>query len=223
MELGARLKRAHSRFSLWAAANHETPHLRQFTKDSLHLPRVDSFSYTNCKGSDSMLLLAWLRLELRLLERQGHEDHQRDMVLVQALAQVCDSSLKIFRLLYSHGLWLPRKCMTKLRDHILRVTRGYNYVAHGCLLRNFPGFSLKTTIHSMHHFATDLDVVLQNGAQCYPNPLIHECGQCEDFIGRTARVARATHSKTTALRCLQRHLVKSKLLLKRCCKKKNKS
>ena len=82
-----------------------------------------------------------------------------------------------------------------LRDHILRITRGYNFLAVECLKRSFPGFGLKTTIHSMQHFAVELDIALQNGAQCYPNFLMQECSQCEDFIGRTARVARATHAK----------------------------
>ena len=219
IELGARLRRVHSRFALWAAATHHTPHLRSFTKDSFHLPRVDSFAFTNCKGSDSILLLQWLEVELRLLKRQGNQEHQADMDLVQALIQVCGSSLGIFRLLYSHGLWLPRQCMKKLRDEILRVTRGYNYIAKGCLERGVPGFALKSTIHSMHHFAIDLEIALQNSAPCYPNFLMQECSQCEDFIGRIARVARATHSRTTAARCLQRHLVKTKMLLKKRSKK----
>ena len=209
-----RLKRAHSRFALWAAAMHHSPNLRNFTKDGLHLARVDSFPFTNYKGSDSTLILQWLRTELRLVQRQDQEAHKEDMSLVTALDQVCDSGLQIFRILYRHGLWLPRKCMRTLRDHILRVTRGYNFLALQCLKRSFPGFGLKSTIHSLQHFAIDLDIALQNGSPCFPNFLIQDCSQDEDFIGRTARVARSTHAKTTSLRCLQRHLVKKKMLLK---------
>ena len=109
--LGKRLKRAHSRFALWAAATQHTPHLRGFTKDSFHLSRVDGFAFTNYKGSDSMLLLQWLRTELRLLIQQDLEQHTEDMDLVRVLAQVCDSSLACFRILYRHGLWLARNCI----------------------------------------------------------------------------------------------------------------
>ena len=212
--MGNRLKRAHSRFALWAAATGNTPSLRAFTKDTLHLARVDSFAFTNYKGSDSMLLLQWLRTELRLLQRQERYLHHEDIDLVKALIQVCDSSLAFFRILYSHGLWLPKKCVVNLRDHTLRITRGYNFLAAQCLNRSFPGFGLKSTIHSMHHFAVDLDIALQNGAPCYPSFLMQDCSQCEDFIGRTARVARAVHARTTSLRCLQRHLIKKKMLLR---------
>ena len=219
VELSKRLKRAHGRFALWAMANHKSPHLRGFTKDSLHLSRVDGFAYTNCKGSDSMLLLAWLRTEFGLMEQWNLPEHQDGMCLVRAARAVCNESLNLFELLYCHGLFLPRACFQAVRDHILTITRGYSYLSAQCLRRGIPGFGLKTTLHAMHHYAIDMDLGLQANSTCLPNPLMWECGQCEDFIGRVARVARSTHAKTTALRCLQRHLVKKKLLLKRFCKR----
>ena len=98
---------------------------------------------------------------------------------------------------------------------VAQVTRGYSFLAHGCLEENFPGYSLKSTIHALHHFAVDLDLALQTGAQSYPNPLLFDNSQSEDFIGRTARVSRSTHARGTALRGLQRHLVKVKCLVKK--------
>ena len=221
-ELGQRLKRAHGRFSLWAAASQKSPHLRGFTKDSLHLTRVDGYAYTNTKGSDSMLLLAWLRMELQLIVDLSNPENHEDMGLITAARDMCTASIDMFTLLYSHGLFLPSACFQQLRDYVVVITRGYNYLALQSLRRGFPGFSLKSTIHGMHHFAVELDIYMQSNAPCCPSPLLAECSQCEDFIGRTARVARATHSRTTALKCLQRHLVKSKLLLKRAHPKRKK-
>ena len=218
VELSKRLKRAHSRFALWAMAANKSPHLRGFTKQTLHLNRVDGFAYTNCKGSDSMLLLSWLRTEFGLLENAQRPEHQADMCLVRAARTVCNASLDLFALLYSHGLFLSRPCFQAVRDHILAITRGYSFLSAQCLRRGIPGFALKTTLHAMHHYAIDMDLALQAKAACMPNPLMWECGQCEDFVGRIARVVRATHARTTALRCIKRNLVKTKMLLKRHCK-----
>ena len=213
ISLENRLKRAHSRFTLWCEASNSTAHLRGFTKDFMHLARVDGFAYTNSKGSDTILLLKWLRLELTLAQRRLHDNGVQR--LAQAACQMCDASVEMFRVVYKHGLWLPRTCMRYLRDQIITVTRGYNFVAVQCLNHGFPGFGMKTTLHALQHFAVDIDLCLQAKVAFMVSPLLNDCSQCEDFIGRTARVARATHSKLTALRCLQRHMVKTKLLLKR--------
>ena len=209
----ARLERAHSRFSMWCSANSKTPHVRKFTKDFMHYSTSKSYAYTGSKGSDTMILLQWLSLELRLAIRKLG-DHRR-VDLLQAALQVCEASCSTFKLLYAHGLWLPRRCMAQLRDYILTVVRGYSYLACGCAAESFPAFKYKSTVHSFHHYAVELDIALQRQALCYPSLLLMDCSQAEDFVGRNARVARATHGKTVALRSLQRHLVKSKALLKR--------
>ena len=207
------LKRAHSRLVLWASAEGRHLHLRGFTQEFMHLPRVQGYAWTNSKGSDTMILLQWLSFELSLADL-ALADHRRHDLL-RVAEQVCRASGDVFRLLYSHGLFLPRSCMVVYRDEILRITRGYSFLATECLKERFQAYSLKTTIHGLHHCAVEADICLQTGCVCMPNPLYVDCSQCEDFIGRTARVCRATHTRGTALRSLQRHLVKTKLLLKK--------
>ena len=209
----ARLERSHSRFTLWCSANQKTPHVRKFTKDFMHYSTSKSYPYTGSKGSDTMILVQWLCLELRLAMRK-RSDHRR-FDLLQAALQVCEASCSTFKLLYSHGLWLPRRCMAQLRDHILTVVRGYSYLACGCAEESFPAFKYKSTLHSFHHYAIELDIALQRQACCYPSLLLMDCSQAEDFVGRNARTARACHGSTVALRSLQRHLVKSKALLRK--------
>ena len=213
LALENRLKRAHSRLVLWASAEGRQLHLRGFTKEFMHLPRVDNFPWTNSKGSDTMVLLQWLYFELSLAAA-ALEGHRR-LDLLRVAKQVCKAGGDVFRLLYSHGLLVPRSCMVVLRDELLRVTRGYSYLATECLMEKFPAYSLKTTIHGMQHFAVEVDISIQTSCEAMVNPLMMDCSQCEDFIGRIARVCRSTHSSGTALRSLQRHLVKTKLLLKK--------
>ncbi|CAE7718453.1 unnamed protein product, partial [Symbiodinium pilosum] len=129
ISLDNRLKRMHARFSLFCLADGRCPHLRCFTKDSMHMPRVDSYAFTNTKGSDTMLLMLWLKLECNLA-LASHRDHPRKDLL-QVSSQACAASIEMFRVCYSHGLFLPRPCMVTLRDEMLRVTRGYNYLAKG--------------------------------------------------------------------------------------------
>ena len=131
------------------------------------------------------------------------------------LTPPCKAATKLFRItLYSHGLWLGRRCMISGRDSVLAISRGCSYLAKTCVEIGFPAFSRKTTVHSMHHFAVELDQCLQRGAQCYPSLLLYDCCQCEDFIGSTARMSRATHSRATA-RCVQHHLLNSKRVMRR--------
>ncbi|CAE7223047.1 unnamed protein product [Symbiodinium sp. CCMP2592] len=209
----SRLERAHARFAMYASAAKKTPHVRKFTKDFLHHKTNKSFAFTASKGSDTILLLEWLHLECQLAI-QKHADHRR-VDLLKAAVQVCKASCSIFWIVYNHGLWLPRLCMSKLRDTILRVVRGYGYLARGCYQESFAAYRCKSTLHSIHHFAVELDLALLMKADCYPSPLLFDCSQSEDFVGRNARVARATHGKTTALRGLQRHLVKSRSMLRK--------
>ena len=209
-----RLRRAHGRFAMFASANGISPHLRGFTKDFVHVTHVHaSYPWTNSKASDTMALLRWLCLEYScaLKESPGHPCAD----LLKVGRQVCAHSVSLFQRLYSHGLWLPRHCVGKVRDDMTVVARGYSFLATACLRQGFAAWALKSTLHSFHHFLVELDLGLKCGAQLLISPLAFDCSQCEDFIGRTARVARSTHSKTTALRCLQRHLVKTKLLLRK--------
>ena len=209
----ARLARAHSRFVLYCSATCKTAHVRSFTLDFLHYKSSKAFPFTASKGSDTVLILQWLSVELKLALRENRDCPQADML--RGAIQTCEASCKMLELLYNHGLWLPRKCMSVLRDMIIRVVRGYSFLSCSTAEIGFPAFRYKSTFHSMHHFGVELDIALQSPCRCYPNPLLNDCSQPEDFIGRTARTARSTHGRTTAVRTLQRHLVKTKMLMKR--------
>ena len=210
--LWPRMKRAHSRFRLWARANQVSAHFKSFSKDFLHMGKVTNYPYTGSKGSDSMLLIRWLSFEIRLaIQNNAGQDRRRD--LLDGALQVCDAAINLFRLLYCHGMWLGRDCMVSVRDLVLRITRGYSLLAHACVQERYTAYALKTTLHSMHHMAIDIDLQLQRHCCCYPNILMWDCSQDEDFIGRAARVVRATHARTTTRRSIERHLVKKKTML----------
>ena len=212
--LWSRMSRAHSRFRLWCQAEGEVPHFKLFSKDFLHMNLVTDYPYTGSKGADTMLLIRWLCVEIKLLLRQEPPVTKRQDLLQVAL-QVCEASRMFFRTLYSHGLWLGRDCMVTVRDNVLVVTRGYSYMACICIEEKFPAFALKTTLHMFHHYAVSIDHCLQRGSFCYPNILLTDCCTCEDFIGRTARVSRSTHARTSSLRCIQRHLLKVKAVIRK--------
>ena len=213
--LWPRLGRAHSRFRLWCQSEKEIPNFKSFTKDFMHMSLVTDYPYTGSKGSDSMLLIRWLSFELSMAIRSNQ--HER-LDLLRVALQVTKASTEFFRTLYSHGLWLGHDCMVAIRNSVLTVTRGYSYLADACVKLNFSGFSLKTTLHSWHHFAIEIDQALQRGCKCFPNPLMFDCCQDEDFVGRTAKVSRSVHARTSSQRCLQRHLLKKQAL---CSKRKS--
>ena len=205
------MERAHKRFVLWCKAEKQTPHFKSFTKDFLHMSLVTDYAYTGSKGSDSMLLLRWLQFELGLAIQNGSHGQRDDLLRVGL--RITTAARDCFRLLYSHGLWLGVNCMRALRDTVLTMTRGYSYMAKACVEMKFPAFSLKTTLHSWHHMVVEIDHCLQRCCTVFPNPLLWDCSQDEDFIGRSARVSRSTHVCTSSLRCVQRHLLKVKAII----------
>ena len=134
-----RLKRAHARFALFCLAEGHCPHLRGFTMASMHMSRIDSYAFSNSKGSDTMRLVAWLRLECGLAFQKNQDHQHKD--LLRAAEQVCASTTGLFRICYSHGLFLPRPCMANLRDEVLRASWMTTIIRLRLEFRDFEGFN----------------------------------------------------------------------------------
>ena len=72
ISIEARLRRAWGCFSLWCDAHHvSTAGIRSFTKEKLHMQATGAFPWVGCKGSDTILLLKWLRFKSGLYAAQN--------------------------------------------------------------------------------------------------------------------------------------------------------
>ena len=211
--VGERLPRAHGAFRLFCLGTGKTASLRSFSKSFFNYPNKRAFPWTSSKGSDSVLLLEFVHLQFKLLLASG--DHPLHEAFACLMVCMIENSLDMLHVLYSHNLWLPRECASRLYLHIMAVVRAYKRVAKICFQQKKALFRLKPKWHGLAHLAQELRTQLSNGNPLILNPTIYACEQNEDHIGRTARLSRKLNTKTLSLRMCQRYCLKSKALFRR--------
>ena len=212
VNLPDRFKRAHSMFALWAAVHHEHPGLRSFTKAFFNMKCLISAPWASSKGSDTILLLKWLRHFVKLnVEIPTVAGHER---LLKEMLQVLDASLDL-GMIHGHKLFLERACARRLYVSIMTVCRGYARLGQRALAAKIRAFVLKPKIHGMHHVAKQLQHELKKGATLIPNPAVYSCDVNEDFLGRISRLSRRVGFKLCDLRVIHRYFFKIVALLKR--------
>ena len=207
-----RLQRAHSMFSLWATVHGYHPGLRSFSKAFFNMKSLISAPWASCKGSDSVLLLKWLRHFVKLnLGNPMVAGHDR---LLNEMLQVLDASLDI-GMIYEHKLFLERACARRLYVSILTMLRGYTRLGQRAIAAKIRAFILKPKAHGMHHVAKKLQLELNKGSTLIPNPAIYSCDINEDFLGRISRLSRRVGFRLCDLRVIHRYFFKIVALLKR--------
>eukprot|EP00438_Fugacium_kawagutii_P023191 Skav215052 [mRNA] locus=scaffold1021:115470:117107:+ [translate_table: standard] len=208
MALDQRLSRAWSLFSLWCnATGASVSGLRSFSKEKLHMPKLGVFPWLGCKGSDSIVILKWLRF-LSGLHAPQHPGSRIFPLVIKA----CDSGLS-FQSVHRHGIWLPRTC----RDRVMRAAKcfvqSYARLAHIQFSANRQLYAMVPKLHSMDHFAVQLSLLYQDEYSC--NPALFDCSMSEDFIGRVSRQSRRVSNKYVVENTLLVYKVKSQFILKR--------
>ena len=172
-------------------------------------------AWSNSKGSDTMILLKYLRFQLSLVIRDAGPAVAQHVQILTLLRDVVDQGIQMCDLIYSHNILLPRKCASRLYLHIMVLIRGYKRVAAHCLQHNFSGFRLKAKLHAIAHIGLEIREGLKTAAARLLNPVIWACELNEDHIGHVARVSRKLATKTLGLRMAQRYLLKSKAIFRR--------
>ena len=208
-----RLNRAHSSFAMWCRAEKKHPALRSFTKQFLNMRNFASAPWTNCKGSDTGLLLQWLHWFLSLTLRDPPAACDRG--LLRKMQQLCQSYRSIFRSVHFHNLWMERACGRRLYVEIMRLLRGYQVVGSLCLRSRFRAFLQKPKNHALAHTAFHIRQQLLAGAPYILNIEAYSCEQDEDFIGRVSRLSRKVDVRTQGKRVFTRIFLKFRALRKR--------
>ena len=210
-----RLCRCHSHFKLWALTEKYSPARRSFTKSFMNRKTSMDAAWSNSKGSDTMILLKYLRFQLSLVIRDAGPAVAQHVQILTLLRDVVDQGIQMCDLIYSHNILLPRKCASRLYLHIMVLIRGYKRVAAHCLQHNFSGFRLKAKLHAIARIGLEIREGLKTAAARLLNPVIWACELNEDHIGHVARVSRKLATKTLGLRMAQRYLLKSKAIFRR--------
>ena len=207
-----RFERAHSWFVLFCRAQGHSPGLRSFTKAFFNMQTLISAPWSSSKGSDSILLLQWLRHSLRIhmLNRTvpGHEQ------LLSHMLQVVEACLGL-RMVHHHKLWLDRQCARLLYVHMMTALRGYSRLGKAALQLHIRAFIQKPKTHALHHLAIFLKQELEKGASVIMSPQAHACEVSEDFMGRVCRLSRRVGFRQVNLRVCHRYFIKVNALLRK--------
>ncbi len=214
-DVSEKLNRAHSAFVMYTSATSQTPALRSFTKAFMMWPKFASYPWVNSKGSDTMLLLRWLVVQLTGF--QNDPGHQASWNILQHMKKTCEAALAIFSHLNRHGLHLERDCGMVLYAHITRFIQGYTSLANINMAdHRFNAFGVKPKIHLLRHSSLELEEILVSGWCTIPISMNAEnCEQNEDLIGRVSRLSRRFDSRRVCERLLKACLLKACLLHRR--------
>ena len=209
-----RLTRAWRQLQLFMeAASLHVGGLRSFSKKKMHFASGGAFPWLGCKGSDTIVLLKWLRVLLVQLRSRGcSAGTGHDFSTCRActfLEMAVAGGLQFSQGIHGHSLWLGQSCIRFLRRSLYDFLRGYAQLAQYCLMRQMPLFGLTPKYHALCHYKHDFEVALQKNRHATINPAAWDCSQSEDFIGRISRQSRRIGFKKEHF---ERHLLHHYLL-----------
>lgn len=212
--LPERLLRCHSSFKLWCLATGKSPALHYFSQALFNCSNQRQFPWVNVKGSDCMLMTSWLVFVVKTTMQNNlvKLDHSQ---FFQVLLETLESVEVFFKLLYSHGLWLPPVCAQRALHHVTVMLRGYKWLSQEARRLNIVAYSLKPKLHAMRHIAGDIEKQLSRSSSQILNPLAFSCEANEDMVGHVARLSRRVSARTVNHRVFDRVCIRMKTLWRR--------
>ena len=203
-----RLGRAWASFLLFCETDGKKPaSMRSFSKEKLHYGTTTSFPFVSCKGSDTILLLQYLKWFSGLQICHGNTSEG-----VRLVKKGSEQGLN-FQGFHRHGLWLNPQC----RDYICKMCRGfchtYSRLAAHAYGRQMTLFGLVPKAHSLGHIYVDLESSRAN--QYTLNAGVWDTSMSEDFVGQVGRQSRRVGYKNLVHNTLLAYRIRMKFVIKR--------
>ena len=173
------------------------------------------YPWSNTKGSDSVLLLEYLKWFTGLLLDNLPQHLQPYRRLLRVLKSTVTHGLEVLHICYSHGLWLPRVCAQGVYLHMMSFLSGYQSLARIALNLGMPAYALKPKWHACHHIAYEIRQCLLTPAPGILNPVCMACDQGEDVVGKVSKLATSVSTRTINARVIQRHFLKKAAVIRR--------
>ena len=202
------LDRAYYHFSWFCKTLGKSPGLHAFRLQFFNFKSERDYPWVSSKGSDTTLLVAWLRVLSQTTMATLIDEKHRPLFVTMHRAAVCIEGWQ--HIIYSHGLWLPRSCAAALYQQFDMFLECYNTLAYLCLNEwNFAGYSMKSKFHLLAHTKFELYVLLMDpSVEWFPNPEMFGCEQNEDVVGRLSRISRRVSPILPVTRTLDLYLMK---------------
>lgn len=212
VNLPSRLTRAYTYYNLWCKAEKKTTSLKGFTRANLHFTKASSFPFLGGKGADVTLVMMFLDFFLRMCLQDPKDG---DRILLQAMHQICQGTLNYLGVMHSHDMWLPLSCTGFMYKQGLTALRAYSFCAKKAMDSNRHLFCMRPKFHYWAHTIWELKRSYQDSVPWTLNPVLFNCEQNEDFIGRVSRISRHVSPRLPIQRTLERYGVAFKSRLRR--------
>ena len=212
-DVPTKLNAAFGHFRLWLRNEGKTASLRSFTKAFFSYSNRQSFPWVNAKGSDVTLLLKWLAVTAVAAINRIEDPHRLEPL--QVILSVARLAIDWFDLINSHGLWLRPSCGAVLYEKGRALVCGYGWLANYAFQHQECLYALKPKLHFQMHALMELRAQLDGRHQAILSPVIWDCQQNEDCIGRVSKLSRILDSRVVTTRVLESYLVKAGILLQR--------
>ena len=205
-------------FHLWQLANHKFAALRSFSKNLLVYKNKKSYPWFNCKGSDCGLLLLWLRTLITGILIEGvPQNHQRPLEVMRG---TCEVATDFYDMVVKHNMFVSRNCGSAMVEAGQSFINGYVFLAQLAFSWKWCLFAIKPKLHFKRHIVEELERQLGTQSQLILNPIVWDCSQNEDFIGRLCRLGRKLDHRIMGPRLLENYLIKAGILYDRIMKKR---
>ena len=177
-------------------------HCKQLSLERIGAESLKSFASGGwSKGQDSVVLmkfLPWLLQHLKL------DEDEKPWKYICGACRGMETAMSIF---YSEPVFMDQTRATTAADH------GYIFLAAYSKLAAYASqhekhllYNLVPKLHYLHHVLHEiLETCGRPGSPKPYNPLVHSTAQCEDFIGRVARLSRKVKASHVHTRFLRRY------------------
>lgn len=210
-----KLGRAHSLFKMWCLASRKTASLRSFTKLLFNYKSKKSYPFSNVKGSDVALMLRWIvTMAVGFLNDNEGLSHEQQRVMTVILSTT-RLAISFYKWLHQHGLFVGWSCGAVFYEKGQSMVNGYLWMAKWAFDNQMCLYGIKPKLHFLQHMLHEVKGQLDQQCNLISNPIMNDCSQNEDLIGRICKMSKKIDIRVMTKRSLEFYLVKASILLKR--------
>ncbi len=208
-----KLGRAHCLFRMWCLANRKSASLRSFTKLLFNYKNKKSYPFANVKGSDVNLILGWIAtMAVGFLNDGVSNEQQQVMTVILSTTRL---AISFYKWIHQHGLFVGWSCGAVFFEKGQSMVNGYLWLAKWAFDNQMCLYGVKPKLHFLQHMLQEVKGQLNESCCLISNPVMNDCSQNEDLIGRVCKMSRKIDIRVMTKRSLEFYLVKASILLKR--------
>lgn len=160
------------------------------------------------KGQDCNVLVDWICDFYKRQQADPSSAYHTDN-LYRLIHRGTLAMSNFCRMAYSQPLWIPREQGQAMADQGWAFLDAHRRLVSMCYSRGLNRYMMQPKLHLISHTIHQLQLETSLYGYC-SNFLSESCQMCEDFIGHVCRISRRVSPRLTALRTINRYLVRAR-------------